>query len=442
MLDLRYRSILAMAIPLMASSFIQSVVMITDSAYLSRYSTIDFDAAGNGGLLYVTLFIVLMGLSDGAQIVMARRIGQGNFAALPGIFGTTLFTNLLLGLGLFFCFQFALPPVIHWYSAHQEVATAEISFLKIRSFGLFFSMISLTINAYFMATGKTLLVLCNALIVAISNIVLDSLLIFGHGGFPEMGIEGAAFASTIADGAGMIFMLIALAVHPGRREHALLSALKIRWQGMKELLKLSSPIMLQGITALATWTVFFAWIEQMGIHELTISQTIRSLYFLAFIPVWGFASTTKTYISQYIGRGDFDSLKIIMRRIQLLTVLFLILFFHGALLYPETLIRIINPNVAFLEDTTEILRFVSGSVLIFGIGSVYFQTINGSGNTRYTFYVELISVMVYLLSSYLLIKVYAVDIYWVWSVEYIYFISMGALSILYLRFFNWHKKVI
>jgi putative MATE family efflux protein len=442
MLDLRYRSILAVALPLMASSFIQSVVMITDSAFLSRYSTVDFDAAGNGGLLYITFFVVLMGLNDGSQILMARRIGQRNLSALPGLFGTTLFSNFMIGTVLFLVFQFIAPDVIRGYSAHQEVASAEISFLHIRSFALFFGMVTLTINAYFMAMGKTFLVMCNAIVVAVSNIVLDSLLIFGQAGFPEMGIEGAALASTIADGLGMLFMSFALYFHPSRKDTALFSSMKLRWTGVKELLKLSSPMMLQGIAALATWTVFFAWIEQMGLHELTVSQTIRSLYFLAFIPVWGFASTTKTYISQYIGKGDFDALKIIMRRIQLLTLVFLVAFFHGALLYPETLIHLINPEAAFMEDSAEILRFVSGSVLIFGLSSVYFQTINGSGNTRYTFFVELASVIVYLIASYLLIKVYAVDIYWVWSVEYIYFISMGGLSILYLRYFNWHKKVI
>ena len=54
MLDLRYRTILSVAIPLMASSFIQSVVMITDSSFLSRYGIVAFDAAGNGGLIFVT----------------------------------------------------------------------------------------------------------------------------------------------------------------------------------------------------------------------------------------------------------------------------------------------------------------------------------------------------------------------------------------------------
>ena len=96
MLQLSYRAILRMAVPLMASSFIQSVVMITDSSFLSRYSTTAFDAAGNGGMIYITLYVVLMGMSDGSQILMARRVGEQKQDELPRIFGSTLMMNFFL----------------------------------------------------------------------------------------------------------------------------------------------------------------------------------------------------------------------------------------------------------------------------------------------------------------------------------------------------------
>ena len=442
MLDLRYRTILAMAIPLMGSTFVQSVVMITDASFLSRYSTVAFDAAGNGSLIYITLFIALVGMSDGTQILMARRIGQKKEDLLARIFGTTLFTNLILVLFLFLLIQWAIPDLILSYTRHSDIAQGQIEFISIRGYALFFGIITLSINAYFMAMGRTLVVLLSAIIIAVSNIGLDYLLIFGNNGFPTMGLKGAAWASTIADGIGMLFLLIALTMSSSQKRHKLFSQLSFNFVSMKELLKLGSPIMLQGVVALSTWTIFFAWIEQTGKHELTISQNIRSLYFLAFIPIWGLGATTKTYISQYLGKGDYASTKIIIRRVQLLTLAFLVLFFHGAILYPEKLIALINPNVEYIKESADILRFVTGSIIIYGLGSVYFQTINGSGNTRYTFFVELISVVLYLVTAYLLIKVYKVDIFWVWLVEYVYFASMGLFSIAYLKFFNWQKKQI
>lgn len=442
MLDLRYRSILAMAVPLMGSTFIQSVVLITDSAFLSRYDTLAFDAAGNGGLVYITLFMALVGMSDGAQILMARRIGQKKEHLLARIFGTTLLTNLMLVLVLFSLIKFVLPDFIESYSHHEAVAEGQIDYINIRGYGLFFAMVSLSITAYFMAMGKTSVVFLSAIVTACSNIFLDYSLIFGHFGMSEMGLEGAAIASTLSDGLGMAFLIIMLAKSQSRKDHKLFAQLSYNTKSFKELIKLGTPIMLQGIIALSTWTVFFAWIEQMGTHELTISQNIRSLYFIAFIPIFAFGATTKTYISQLLGSKRFEEIPKAMRRIQYMTLLFLFIFFHGAILYPEQLIHMINPEEAFLAESASILRYIGGSIFLFGFCNVYFHTINGSGNTRFTFYVELISVIVYLIFAYLFIKVYKLDIYWVWTVEYIYFGVMGILSFGYLKLFNWQKKQI
>lgn len=426
----------------MVSSFIQSVVLITDAAFLSRHSTLSFDAVGNAGLIYVTVFMALAGMGDGAQILIARRIGQKNTDAIGRIFGTSILSHFIIALLLFLGIQFIMPDLLHSYSKHKDLADLQGNFIQIRSFALFFAMITLSIQAFFLATGKTWVVLVAAVITATSNILLDYLLIFGNWGLPAMGLEGAAIANTIADGCGMTFLIIFLIFSKERKELELFSHFSINWPSLKELFKIGSPLMFQGFIALATWTVFFTWIEQIGKFELTVSQNIRSIYFLAFIPISGFSGTTKTYISQYLGKKDFDSLGTIQRRIQFLTIIFLFLFFHGALFYPEQLIGFINPAEAYIEKSAEIMRFVAGSIMIFGLVSVYFQTINGSGNTVVSFIIEFICVGVYIIAAYLLIKVFKLDIFWIWSVEYIYFCALGLFSILYLRTFDWKKKIV
>jgi putative MATE family efflux protein len=441
-LDLKYSSILKMAIPLMVSSFIQSVVLITDSSFISRYSTDAFDAVGNGGLIYITFFMALVGMSDGAQIIIARRIGQKNTDAIGRVFGTSVFSHFFLAIALFLFLQFIMPNFLNSYSKHADISLLQGEYIRIRSYALFFAMISLAINAFFLANGKSWVVLISALITATSNVILDYLMIFGKGGFPEMGLQGAAWASTLADFSGMLFLVIFLIFSKERKEYQLFSHFSFNLASMKELFKIGSPLMFQGFLALATWTIFFTWLEQTGKFELTVSQNVRSIYFLAFVPIWGFAGTTKTYISQYIGRGDLHSLKIIQRRIQFLTLIFLFLFFHGAVFYPEKLIEMINPELAYIEKSAEILRYISVSIFMYGFFSVYFQTINGSGNTMASFMIEILCAIVYLLASYLLIKVLQVDVRWIWTNEYIYFGTMGILSILYLRFFDWKKKVV
>ena len=216
----------------------------------------------------------------------------------------------------------------------------------------------------------------------------------------------------------------------------------LRLTSLKNLLIISSPIMLQGSIALGTWTIFFILLEQRGLFELTVSQNIRSIYFLAFVPVWGFAGATKTYISQYLGGNKEKEIPKIQRRIQLLTTGFLLLFFHGAILYPETLVGMINPNEAYIEMSAQILRLISVSIILYGIISVYYQTIQGSGNTIYSLVIEVSTVIFYLTACFLFIKVLNLDIFWIWTVEYIYFGTIGLMSILYLRNSNWKNKIV
>ena len=373
---------------------------------------------------------------------MARRIGEERESLLPRIFGSSIVINFFIASVLFLFAWFVIPDIISSNARHAELGQLQIDYVQIRSYGLIPSTISLAILAYFISTGKTFLILMNSLVIAFANIGMDYTLIFGHFGFAEMGLKGAAIASTVSDFLGLIFLLIAIYIQPTARKHEILLKFRVKWTTIKKLFIVGSPIMLQGLTALLTWTIFFFWIEQMGVFELTVSQNIRSLYFLAFVPIWGFGSTAKTYVSQYMGQRDFESVAIAIKRIQLLTMIFLFVVFHGALFYPEKLIELVNPEQEFIATSAETLRFLFGSMMLYGFCSIYFYTIAGSGNTRYTFIIEFISVVAYLLCAYLFIKVLKWDITSVWAVEYVYFGVIGILSISYLKFFNWKKKQI
>lgn len=442
MLDLRYKTILGVALPMMVSGFIQSIVLLTDASFIARYSTDAFVAVGNGGLLYVTMYMALIGMGDGAQIIMARRIGEENTSAIGRVFGTSLITHFLLAILLFAVLFWVMPGAVLSYSKDAKIAMLQGQYVQIRSYALFFAMVTISIQALFLAKGKTWVVLVASIITALSNVVLDYGLIFGELGMPEMGLEGAALASTIADGLGMLFLLVYLFFSEERRAYKLFQYFSFNIASMIELLKVGSPLMLQGFSALATWTLFFTWLEQKGQFDVAVSQNIRSIYFLAFVPIWGFAGTTKTYISQYIGANEIDKIPIIQRKIQIMTVLFLLFTFHGAIFYPEAMVRMINPEEIYVQKSAEILRLITVSVFVFGFSSVYFQTIHGSGNTLHSMLIEFTCVFIYSICCYLFIKVWNFDVFWIWTVEYIYFILLGIFSLLYLRFYDWKKKIV
>ena len=438
-LDHKYTSLLRVSMPLMVSGFIQSVVLLTDSAFLSRYSTLAFDAVGNAGLLFITCFMILVGFGDGTQIILARRIGEKKTEQLAHAFTTALLIQSMIAIVLFTILFFIAPNWLVSISEQQDIASLQGDFLSIRSFAFFPSCIFLIVQAYFLAKGKTWPVLFSAILTALSNVLLDYSLIFGNFGLPEMGVKGAALASTCSDLIGMTSMGILFVLD---REFRLFKLKTFSILSAKNILKISSPLMLQGSIALGTWTLFFIMLEQRGVFELTVSQNIRSIYFLAFVPVWGFAGTTKTYVSQYLGSGKTELIPQLQRRIQLLTTLFLIVTFHGAVLYPELLVSWINPEETYIEKSASILRLISLSIILYGLISVYYQTIQGSGNTFYSMCIELSTVVIYVSACHLFINIFSFDIYWIWTVEYIYFGVIGIMSILYLRNSNWKLKSI
>ena len=449
MLKTNYISILKIALPMMVGMFIQSVVMITDAAILNRYdilnnlSSLSFDASGNAGLIYVTLFMGMSGLGDGAQILISNRIGEKRINAIKHLIPSSIFSNLFLALLFFSLVQFLIPSMLFSYSSDLNLAQKQVDFISIRSIGFFVASLMITFNAFFLAIGKTWIILVSALIFAASNITLDIILVFGiEGSIPSLGLEGAAIASNIAEGTAVIFLFIMMLRVDERKKFEIFSTLRIKKETLTSLWKVGSPLLFQGFLALATWTVFFTFIEQRSRYDLTVSQNIRFIYMIAFVPIFGFAATTKTYVSHFMGAKDFKQIKKVQYRILLLSALFVILLFHGTLFYPETLINLVNPDKTYLNDSAAILRMVFGSIFMFALFTPFFQTINGSGNTRATLIIEISSILIYLVFAFLFIKVFELHIYNVWFVEYIYFGVMGVLSLIYLKFFNWQKKII
>ena len=439
MLAYDHKTILKVALPMMGASFIQSIVLMTDSAFLTRYDNDAYAAAGNAGLIYVTLFMLVTGMSDGAQILISRKIGEKNFGALGRVLSNAQVSLLALVSILFVFSYFFMPNFIAGYAGNEKIAAMQGEYLSIRSVALFFALIQLPLQAYYFAWGRSMVPFIATMMTAIGNVILDYGMIFGKLGFPEMGLAGAAWASTIADGLGAFFLLSYTLLSKEHIKNKLFETWKLEKESVKELFKLSVPIIAQGTFALMIWAVYFAWLEQRGVFEVTVSQNIRNIYFLAFIPVFGFATTTKTYVSQYFGAKEIALIPVIQKRLILMSLLFMVLVFHGGMLYPEKLVGLINPNEEFIAKSAETLRFVAPSMLLFCIGSVFLQSINGIGRTHVTFLIELVMTGSYLVYSYMTIRVWQWDVKYIWSVEYIYFGLMTILSFSYLKWSNWKK---
>jgi multidrug resistance protein, MATE family len=437
MIEISYKRILLIAVPLMLGTFVQSIVMLTDSAFVARLGPIQFNAVNNAGLIYVSLFMFCKGLADGSQILIARKYGEGNIAEIGRYIIHTQFLQVFLSGLLFVIFYFFSAYFIRDIVNSHETGTEMIEFLRYRSWGIFFAGMQASLVGFFIGIGKTGIVLISTLVLALGNVLLDYLLIFGHAGLPEMGMAGAPLASSISEMLAFIVILWYFLI--STKFELFRSSLwqKLNMPYFTELAKISIPLMLQGFLALSGWLLFFTLIErEMTSHDLEVSSTIRAIYFLAFVPMFGFGSTTRTYVSNLVGAKKMHLIPIVQKRIILLCMFFVVIMFHGAILYPEQYIKIIDNNPAILSDASKVFTLICGSFFFFSIVIVYFNSVAAVGKSNITFLIEVVSIIAYLVFAYLFIVTWRFDVTLIWWVEYIYFGVMGALSYFYFVFYK------
>lgn len=424
----------------MFGTFIQSIVTFTDAIFISKLGDTAIGAFGNGSLLYVSFFMFIRGLADGTQIKVAFLDGKNENTTIGKTLFHAQFYQFILSAFLFLLLFFLGDFIIYSLSSTKDVGDAMHSFIQVRCWGLFFAAQHITLVGFFIGLGRTNIILYAALLIACTNILLDYCLIGGELGFPKLGLQGAPLASSIAEVVGFLFLFILLLRHKQLKKVSYSIKQRIQLNKYINLLKMSFPLMLQGLVSLATWLVFFTLIEHMGKSALETAHNIRYMYFLAFVPIFGFGASTKTIVSNLKGQNQLKSIPSAMKKLMFLSTLFMLVFFHGALLYPEALIRLVDQNPVIsphvLADSIYIVQFVFGSILIFALTAVFFNAVAGLGKTNVSFAIELMSIVLYLIACYLFITRWNWDIRAVWWVEYIYFLALGTFSFAYLLYYR------
>lgn len=423
----------------MVGVFVQSIILFVDSAFLSRVDPIAFDAAGNAGLLYITFFMMANGLSEAGQIIIARREGEGKKNEVARVWRHLILTLIVVSFLMFGCIQLLSQYVLKALVQSADIGNNITAFLDIRSYGIFFAILTAGFNAFYIGTGRSSVLFYNTAIVSVVNIVLDYILIFGHWGFPAMGIEGAAWATLLAEVSACGFIVCYSYFNKANKKYFLFARLKWEFKRVLNLLKVGLPLMAQGFLGVGSWTVFFMLIEQMGEHDLEASQIVHKLYFLALIPIIGFAATTKTYVSFLMGEGKEELVIPIARKILLISLTCVVLLCHGMVLYPEFWIGIVDNNPLVSDSAKAILLVLIGSIFLHAVSSVLLNILSGSGMTHRVMLIEFITMFSYLSLSYLMVKVWQKNIVWVWSMEYVYFVSIFVLSFLFVRQGKWKK---
>ena len=203
-----YKQIWTIAYPILISLIMEQLIGMTDTAFLGRVGEIELGASAIAGVYYLAIFMMAFGFSIGAQILIARRNGEGNYKEIGPIFYQGVYFLLVVAAILFTLSIVFSPHILKNIISSPHIYNAAESYIHWRVYGFFFSFVGVMFRAFFVGTTQTKTLTLNSIVMVLSNVVFNYILIFGKFGFPQLGIAGAAIGSSLAEMVSVIFFII------------------------------------------------------------------------------------------------------------------------------------------------------------------------------------------------------------------------------------------
>ncbi len=435
------KKLLQLSVPIMLGSAGQNLIALTDSLFLYGYNENDFAAVGFISVFYLVLSAVGFGFSKGGQILIARKFGEGANLQVNKFFYAILIFELLLGFILFIILKLYAYEILSLFIQSEVILSKSIEFLKYRSYGLIFSFAGLSLLSLYMGIGKPKIILIDTVFLGIANLILCYAFVYGKFGLPEMGISGAGLASTIAEVAALIFFLIFMLFDSHIKPYSLNKLQKISYEEIRHVIKIGVPIMFQSMIGIASWFIFFSFIEKLGERALAISNLLRVLYLVFSIPCWGFASAINTMVSRTIGRGrEVRVLKQVFHSSIISVGLTALLAFPFLLLGNVFLKPLLGGEHGDVySDTSTYFGLLYLILLVASFSIIYFNGVSGTGEGFKGLSIQLIGSISYLVLAYISISFpEQMGLRWAWISEMVYWAVQCVLSWWVLKSGKWY----
>jgi len=428
--------------PIIIGLLAQNIINVTDTAFLGRVGEVELGASAIGGIFYICLFTVFFGFSTGAQIIIGRRNGEKNYKAIGPVMIQGFFFLMVLAVVLFILSQLYMGDIMRLMISSEAVWEATMTFLYWRVIGFFFDVFNVMFRAFYIGITKTKILTANAIVMAVTNVILGYAMIFGELGFPEMGIKGAAIASVISELASTLFYVIYTLYKIDYKKYGFKRMKSIDFNLLKQVLTISIYTMFQYFISMSTFFLFFIIIERQGEHSLAIANIVRSIYIVMFIPLNALSATSNTLVSNIIGEGKVGEVMPLIRRISKLSFIIMLAYVSLLCVFPRYVLSIYTNNAALISESIPSIYVISIALIISSVGSVYFNSVSGTGNTKSALALELIVLALYTGAVYFIGIELKQPVHICFCVEILYFAGIFICSALYLRFANWQKKKI
>ena len=379
------RGIVILAIPMVLEMCMESVFAVCDIFFVAKYYGAEqgskaITAVGLTESLMMLVYSMAIGISMATTATVARRIGEKKPEAAAVVSMQAIALGLAVAAGIGILGGVYAPTLLGFMGAENDVVEVGSGYTAIL-FGTNVVILLLFLNnAIFRGAGDASMAMRSLWLANGINLILDPCLIFGLGPFPELGLAGAAIATSIGRGIGVIYQFVSLA--RGRGRISLKGVpLRLEFETMARLIRVSVGGVTQFLISSASWVLLVRIVASFGDVAVAGYTIAIRICIFAFLPAWGLSNAAATLVGQNLGAKKPERAERAVWLTGVYNMVFLALVTVVFLTLAEWLVGLFIEGTEVVPIAVDCLRVISYGYVFYAWGMVTVQAFNGAGDT-------------------------------------------------------------
>lgn len=439
-LSISNKEIWQITYPIIFGNLAQTIIVFVNTVFLGHVGNAELGAAMMAGLYYLVFTTITQGFAIGIQIIVARRLGEGNLKSIGSIFEHGLYFTLGLGLLLLATLHFCTSTIFDHIIQSPAIHASALKFMDFRQWGIVFVSVNFLFRSLYIGLSNTKIITITTLTMAVVNIFFDYSLIFGKFGLPQLGVAGAGLSSVLAEVSATIVFFIYTFTKLPYQQYNLFRFARFDSPLLRSVMKISLPTMFQRLVSFGSWFLFFAMIEHLGEESMAISGIVRSVYMLCTISVFAYSATANTLTSRLIGADKANEVPRTLLKILKMSALTLLPVLLIFVCFPRQIAAIYTADVVLAAQSIPALYVIYVGAIIMTAAMIYFEFVSGTGRTMLALILETCVLIFYIVYIYLATHQLQFPVHWVWSAEWVYSSLLLMASVLFLKYYPWKPE--
>ena len=374
------RAVLLLAIPMMLEMAMESVFAVVDIFWVAGLGAPAVAAVGLTEAVLTLLYAVALGLGMAVTALVSRRIGAHDLQGAADVAGQTIWISLgtaalVLGVGVPLA-----PAILHFMGAEPDVIAGGTGYTTLMFGGSITILLLFLLNAVLRGAGDAAFAMRVLWLANGINIVLGPCFIYGVGPFPKLGVMGAAVATNIGRGIGVLFALYWLT--NGRARVVLrLPNLRLKLDVLLSVLKISAGGVLQFVIATSSYMGLMLVISSYGSAAIAGYTIAMRIMMFMFLPAWGLSSAAATLVGQNLGARAPERAESSVWVATKYNTIFLSAVAIVLVVFPATLVGLFTTEPDVLGYGASCLRLIGLGFPLYAVGMTMVQAFNGAGDT-------------------------------------------------------------